>query len=102
MGFAEVEDVALGLSEVAPVDVEFNFCANELEPLWLPDPGLGACPLRYGSLPAVFRLAIDPGKSFDFVVGKGEARLRNGLVSRGFAILLCELCLATSAVLASL
>lgn len=80
MESAVVEERDLGLSEEDPVDVEFEFCAKEVEPLCVPGPGLGVRPFRYGSLPAVLRLTIFPGKSFDFVMGKGEERFLTGLV----------------------
>lgn len=102
MEFAVVEERTLGLSEEGPFDVEFKVCAKEVEPLCVPGPGLGVRPFRYGSLPAVLRLTIFPGKSFDFVVGKGEERFLTGPASGGFGVQPCGLCLTTSATSASL
>ena len=71
-GFAVVEEMTLGLPEEVSADVDFEFCGKKVEPLCVPGPCLDVRPFRYGSLPAVLRRAIVPGKSFDFRVGKGE------------------------------
>lgn len=99
---AEVEERVLGLSEEDPVEAKVELFAKELESLCVLGPGLGVRRFRYGSLPAVLRLTMFPGRSLDLVVGKGEERFFTGPVSKEFGLQPCALCLATSATSASL